>query len=623
MADDPQKDSLDEQIKLLVRTEQRLYRARNQRDQQLRRMNKLAEFALTTARLEQPAEIFDCLAQLAGKELELDLVLAISRTEGVPGWERTSWRDAKRESSSELELDDDLAQWLEAQDAPGTPQVNSRFLSKLESLLRLTASDREALIDQQGLAACLPLRSSSGSLYGMLIGLRTRPASFFSKRRIGELPLPFIQLIHSHTESALHDVFMKSELREQQSRLGESNRQLSLSLENLERTQQQLLQAKKMEAIGRLAGGIAHDFNNLLTVILGHAQLLHDRLPAASRDIKDVASVIQAGQRAAEIVGHLLSFSRRQRRRAVIVDLEDLVRGMVQMLGRLIGEHISLQLDVESKLPCIRADHMHLEQILMNFVVNARDAMPTGGTLTISVRSATGEEESGSEESRLTEPHLAIAVADTGHGMDAQTRTQIFEPFFTTKESRRGTGMGLATVYGLVKQNDGHVAVKSEVDHGSCFTVYFPVVEGRPDAPAERQAPTVEHAAGTILLAEDEKNIRDLFADVLRQEGYTVIAAEDGAQALVLAGEVEDRIDLVVCDVVMPNLGGVDLIRSLRANDPSLPVLFISGYTFDSLRAGELAGEPFLQKPFMPTELVARIRELLRRQRLRIVKHPG
>jgi PAS domain S-box-containing protein len=388
--------------------------------------------------------------------------------------------------------------------------------------------------------------------------------------------------------------------------------------------EEQLRQSQKMEAVGQLAGGIAHDFNNLLTAILGSTQLLlHSTGPDDPRR-EDIEAIQQAGLRAADLTRQLLAFSRRQVLAPKVLDVNAVVVNMDKMLRRLIGEHIALATVLDPAAGTVNADPGQLEQVLLNLAVNARDAMPDGGQLTIETARVTLGSEYAEQHHRLPPgDYVRLAVSDTGVGMDEATRAHLFEPFFTTKEVGKGTGLGLATVYGIVKQSGGYVWVYSEPGHGTTVKVYLPRVgdaggEGAAAAGAVpvTAAPEVREpyrGHETILLVEDAGPVRTLARRSLEGYGYTVLEAPDGRRALELAERYGAAIDLLVTDVVMPGLSGRELAERLARTRPDLRVLYTSGYTDDAMvRQGVLtAGVAFLQKPFVPETLARKVREVL------------
>jgi PAS domain S-box-containing protein len=382
------------------------------------------------------------------------------------------------------------------------------------------------------------------------------------------------------------------------------------------RLELQMRQAQKMEAVGRLAGGVAHDFNNLLTIITGYSGLLLQQMRPGEETWELLEEVRKAGDRAAALTQQLLAFSRRRGHAPQVLDLNTVVAGIATLLGRLIGADVRLEARLSPDTGPVRADAGQLEQVLMNLAVNARDAMPGGGTLTVE----TGNAELDGPD-LLAYPgqrpgrYSVLTVRDTGVGMDEATLARVFEPFFTTK-GEKGTGLGLATVYGIVHGSGGHIEVASEPGRGSTFRIYLPQVEGR-SVPGPAVAPSAElpHGRETVLLVEDEEAVRALARHVLRECGYTVLEAAEGEEALRVAAAHEGSIDLLATDVVMPRLGGRELAERLLPQRPGTRLLYMSGYANEALlQSGIAAGAAaFLQKPFLPHELAEKVRELLDR----------
>ena len=383
--------------------------------------------------------------------------------------------------------------------------------------------------------------------------------------------------------------------------------------------EEQLRQSQKMEAVGQLAGGIAHDFNNLLTAILGSTQLLLHNMPPSDPRREDAEEIKLAGLRAAELTRQLLAFSRRQVLAPKVLDLNAVVANMDRMLRRLLGEDIELVTSLDPTAGAVNADPGQLEQVLLNLAVNARDAMPppAGGRLSIETARFTLPEEHVERRHRLPPGDYAcLAVGDTGVGMDEATQAHLFEPFFTTKEVGKGTGLGLATVYGIVKQSGGYIWVYSEPGHGTTVKVYLPRVPGVAEAPAPSPAPAPREVRGgheTVLLVEDAAPVRALARRSLEAHGYRVLDASDGPGALELSARHGAPIDLLVTDVVMPGMSGRELAERLAPVRPGMKVLYTSGYTDDAMvRQGVLnAGVAFLQKPFVPDSLARKVREVL------------
>lgn len=378
---------------------------------------------------------------------------------------------------------------------------------------------------------------------------------------------------------------------------------------------EQLRQTQKVEAVGKLAGGVAHDFNNLLTVISGYAETLRDRVPDDELR-NDVDEIRRAAERAANLTRQLLAFSRRQVLQPQNLDLPVVVDRMSTLLTRLIGEHIRFDTRF-TRRPChVRVDKGQLEQVLLNLAVNARDAMPSGGNLTISIDTADVDAAFAAEHVDLAPgPYVALSVKDDGVGMTAEVASRAFDPFFTTKEQGKGTGLGLSTVYGIVKQSGGAVWIESRPGAGTTVRIYLPAVDSAPsDDATPTLSPTSAHQA-TILVAEDEQMVRDLVQRILSRAGYEVLTAADGLAALELAERRPATIDLLITDVVMPNLGGRDLARRILVTHPHVPVLFLSGYAHDNddLLAASPAATEFLQKPFANARLLEAVEGLLER----------
>jgi two-component system, cell cycle sensor histidine kinase and response regulator CckA len=372
-----------------------------------------------------------------------------------------------------------------------------------------------------------------------------------------------------------------------------------------------LRETQKLDAIGRLAGGVAHDFNNLLTVILGYATVLEKQLGAQDPLRKTAGEIRLAGEQAASVIGQLLAFSRKQMTQPRVLDLNGLVLGMRDVLQRVLGEDIELDVAPDAS-PCqVKADASQLTQAMMTLAVNARDAMPTGGKLIVETKRVWKEQK---DLGRPAGQYILLTVTDTGTGMDADTRRHVFEPFFTTKEPGKAAGLGLSSAYGIVQQNGGWIDLYSEIEHGTAFRIYLPEVSSGAPAPASPVLESPKVRTGTILLVEDQAAIRMLAEDVLSEAGYRVLAAGNGAAALRLASEHKGEIDLLVTDVVMPEISGPDLVDKLLPTRPDLPVLFISGYTDHALlRRGVIEeGTALLQKPFLPETLLAKVDEMVK-----------
>jgi two-component system, cell cycle sensor histidine kinase and response regulator CckA len=378
--------------------------------------------------------------------------------------------------------------------------------------------------------------------------------------------------------------------------------------------QAQLVKAQKMEAIGQLAGGVAHDFNNLLGVITGYSELLMRELPPESRERKRGEEIKRAADRAAALTRQLLAFSRRQVLQPKVLDLSESVAEVEKMMRRLIGENIQIITVSSPRLGKIRADAGQIEQVIMNLAINARDAMPGGGRLVIETGNVDLDETyTRTNPEAHAGPYVMLAVSDTGHGMDAKTMSRIFEPFFTTKEDGKGTGLGLATVYGIVRQSGGVVDVYSEPGHGTTFKVYLPRVEGAPETESAAAFEVPPRGSETILLVEDAEALRLLVRELLEGSGYTVLDAEAPDKALALVESTMGPIDLVLTDMVMPRMSGQELARRIVLLKPKTRVVFMSGYSEQAM-ANHATLEPgtlFLQKPFTMDVLMRTIRRAL------------
>jgi two-component system, cell cycle sensor histidine kinase and response regulator CckA len=388
----------------------------------------------------------------------------------------------------------------------------------------------------------------------------------------------------------------------------------------LKRTEEQLQQAQKMEAIGRLAGGVAHDFNNLMTVIMGYTMIAKESLSDAEGLRTALAEVQRAAERATGLTRQLLAFSRRQVLQPRLVDVNEALAGMEKMLRRLIGEDVELTIVPRSRERTILVDPGQLEQVVMNLAVNARDAMPRGGKLTIETADVTLDERYAAEHVGSSPGrHVMLAMSDTGCGMDAATKARAFEPFFTTKPVGKGTGLGLSTIQGIVEQSGGSIWLYSEPGLGTTFKIYFPRADGnaRPEPVAPSSSGSEPQGTETILLVEDDEPLRRLASLILRRAGYDVLEAGSGGDAILAAERHGPGIDLLLTDVVMPRMSGRELAERLRASDPSMRVLYASGYTDDAVvQHGVLERDvAFLQKPITAETLTRKVREVLDERR--------
>jgi signal transduction histidine kinase/ActR/RegA family two-component response regulator len=433
--------------------------------------------------------------------------------------------------------------------------------------------------------------------------------------------------LKSRAENMEAEVFRRSwELNEANRQLREANQELeafsySLSQEKAEalnalrESQEQLLQSQKLEAVGQLAGGVAHDFNNLLTVIGGYSEMLLKGAAPEDPSRQKILEIRKAAERAASLTRQLLAFSRKQVLQPKVLDLNSVVPDMGKMLRRMIGEDIELRTVLQPDLGNVKADPGQMEQVVMNLVVNARDAMRSGGTLTIETANAYLDETYARHHVAVVPgPYVMLAVSDTGTGMDEVTQQRIFEPFFTTKTLGKGTGLGLSTVYGIVKQSGGSIWAYSEVGKGTIFKVYLPRVDERAEEYKHVATLTdLPKGTETILLAEDAEMVRNLAKEVLETSGYRVLEATTGKAALRIAHQNQEQIHLLLTDVVMPEMSGRELANQLVLLHPEMRVLYMSGYTEDTIvHHGVLEeGINFIQKPFGPDTLSLKVREVL------------
>jgi len=376
--------------------------------------------------------------------------------------------------------------------------------------------------------------------------------------------------------------------------------------------EEQLRHAQKIETVGQLAGGIAHDFNNLLAAIIGHTELLSEYFSPTDPRAAEVTGILHAADVAASLTRRLVAFSCTQVLQPTVLDLDEVIGSTRGILGRLIGEHIELVTDPGPALRCVKVDRAQMEQILLNLAVNARDAMPGGGRLTLRTRHIRASGGNAHQLGLEERDYVMLSVADTGPGIDAAVKTRLFEPFFTTKERRSGTGLGLATVYGIVKQSGGHITVESEAGEGTTFTIYLPATVETASCHSVEPA-AVNGGSETVLIVEDDAAVRGLISDVLRRRGYRLLVADGGSQAIELMSAHEGSIDLLITDLVMSDMRGLAVADAVRAAGGDVKVLYISGYTEDVIMPSgfmETSGV-FLHKPFTPDALARKVRAVL------------
>jgi two-component system, cell cycle sensor histidine kinase and response regulator CckA len=387
----------------------------------------------------------------------------------------------------------------------------------------------------------------------------------------------------------------------------------SCSGDALHKSEKQLWQAQKMEALGRLAGGVAHDFNNALSVMLNHSALALRGLEPGSPARRHIEQVCQAAESAAGLTRRLLMCSRQRAVAPPVIDLRDTVTSMEPIVRRVLGEQVELLTKVSSERSCVKVDRAQIEQVIMNLAVNARDAMPRGGKLVVEVQNVVLDEVHASQHgSTKPGPYAILKVRDSGIGMDRETQQRIFEPFFTTKPVGNGSGLGLFTVFGTVQQSGGSIWLHSEPGAGTTFKVFLPRVGAEVELAERRSVPATLRGHETILLVEDEESLREVVSQILEDQGYQVFVAAHGAQALERASAHQGRIDLLLSDVVMPQIGGPELAKRLLLQRPDIKLLFMSGFTDDRIaHEGVLHAGVFIQKPFTATQLTGKVRTLL------------
>ena len=404
-----------------------------------------------------------------------------------------------------------------------------------------------------------------------------------------------------------------SDLEISRADLTERNIELDRILEELKLTHIQLLQAQKMEAVGQLAGGIAHDFNNILTAIIGFGTLLKmEEKDDLSRSY--INNILTSAERAANLTRALLTFSRKQIIRPKLLNLNDIIQRLEKLLSRLIGEDIELSVVLTDKDLTVMADSSQIDQVLMNLATNAQDAMPEGGSLTIKTECVQLDYEFIKRHGFNKPGHYALlSVEDTGTGMDEKTREKIFEPFFTTKEVGKGTGLGLAMVYGIVKQHDGYINVYSEPDRGTIFKIYLPLIKSTIEEEKEAILPMIERGTETVLLAEDNAQVRELIREVLTGFGYTVLEAKDGEEAIQVFYENREKIQLLILDVIMPKRNGKEVYDEIKMVRPDIEAIFMSGYDANIIYKKNIVEErfDFIPKPILPDELLRKVRKVL------------
>ncbi|HEY7519753.1 MAG TPA: GAF domain-containing protein [Methylomirabilota bacterium] len=550
------------------------------------RLQALLDVGREVSRIQPPTSLLERIAATCGRLLKTDSV-GIRLVEGDELVVAVAAGGAQEVMSTRrLKIGESLSGLVAASGA-------TLVLSDPASDPRLIAAHREAM-QRLGYRALVAVPIKAGERIAGVMSIQTRRLLGFSDEDI-----EVVTAFAAQVGVALHNDRLYDELQR--------------AYRELTQTQDQLLQSQKMEAIGRLAGGIAHDFNNLLTVIAGQTYMLRNQVGAGA--VRDgVERIEETAERAAELIRQLLAFSRKQVLQPGILQLNGIVENMAPMLVRVIGEDVELTTRLAPRLAHVKADPTQLEQVLMNLAVNARDAMPRGGELTLETANVTVDASYQAQHPEVAPgEYVALAVRDTGTGMDAETRRRLFEPFYTTKEPGKGTGLGLSTVYGIVKQSGGHIWVYSEPGRGATFTILLPAVNESAIAPVVVTSDDVPRGTETILLVEDERDVRALVRQVLQERGYRVVEASGPREALDLAGDGTRPIDLLLTDVIMPQMTGRVLADLVTAEQPALPVLFMSGYA-DSAAVDQgllQRGRAYLQKPFTPVQLARVVRRVL------------
>ena len=427
-----------------------------------------------------------------------------------------------------------------------------------------------------------------------------------------------LELIRLQNELRDQNKILEKTVQERTADLLASNLQLKQEIEERKKLKKELIQSQKMEAVGRLAAGVAHDFNNLLMIINGYSEFSQKGVSPDEPLYSHLEEIKKAVSRATALTRQLLTFSRKQVIQSQTVNLNDLIQEISKMLRRLIGEDVELNTNFDSSLNLLSADPGQLEQIIMNLAVNARDAMPKGGALTIQTANVILEENSSFKYAEnQSGSHVMLAISDTGCGIDEETLEKIFDPFFTTKEKGKGTGLGLSTVYGIVTQSNGIIDVSSELAKGTTFRIFLPGLKNTEIYPLTAPKPEISYQGSeTILVVEDDESVRTIVSRILKEHGYNVLEAENGIHAERIYQECKAPIHLILTDMVMPEKSGRELYESIRSLNSGIKFLFISGYSDNALLPHEECedGTSFLQKPIMPMELVKKVREMIDRE---------
>ena len=608
-------EELQAQRRLLVKTEHRLAQLRADSERQLEQIGIASDLATNLLDATTAHQAFELVVDQIVKFSAIEQMLFVSRTGS----------QIECTSVPDLPIAEVDAAIPEVMDSFGDSASLIR-VDVLESEIVESASIQEqflACVQQQTqigssrypqIAVFIPIHTDEEDYSCGIVArcVRADRTPYFRKVP-DEGDIPVFNLVAAHLGHAIRNLRLMEHIKERNELLETTNTQLENSLRELESTQLQLLQTSRMEAIGQLAGGVAHDFNNMLTVILNYAHLLTEMVEQEDASAF-IADIIDAGTRASQLTNQLLAFSRRQPFAPEKVLLFDVITGMANMLRRLIGEDITLTLEPGEEMPLIRADRTQVEQVLLNLVVNARDAVTSEGAIIVRLRRMERRDVLARGVTPVVDSDcfVVLEVSDNGSGMDHETQLKVFEPFFTTKEFGKGTGMGLATVYGIVQQHNATITIDSQLGEGTTFSIYFP---GQPPTgmhePIREEITPSLQASEVVLLAEDEPAIRRLIERLLTSSGYTVVSAQNGQEALAEADRLQE-IDLLVTDVVMPKMNGAQLAEALKKRWSDLKVLYISGYTDDIINEHGLDDNArMLRKPFTPNTLYGTVREVL------------
>lgn len=579
-------EALGEQVKLLTRTEQRLHRSQAAVDRQLSRIEALAEFSFRASATEETIEVAYRALEILANTFDVDAGYAATIGGGGPALRALG--DAGETVSAEAVLT--------AADRVQTVRVFDLNDASIDvGAMRTTLDIRDAKT-----LVLIALRGAEGDVLGALVAWKGDRRPSYYKDDLTDAHDAYLFALASHAARAIEGTTLTGTLRSRSEELARSNAHLTRSLKELESAQAALLESQKMDAIARLAGGLAHDFNNLMTVVLGHIDFIDEELPKAPSK-SALAEVRGAVQKASELTAQLLAFGREQPHRPVPTDLSTSVPQTLRSIVPALREDIAVSIESTPALPEVVIDRGHLDQILLNLVLNARDAMPDGGALWVRSRRSTHEDLDlvGIDSSATPSGYMALEVADSGEGMPQEVLDRMFEPFYTTKELGRGTGLGLASVHGLVRQNGGFIGANSAPDAGTRFVVLLPVVT----APSFQSRPD-DRTAPRILLVEDDDGIRGLAARVLDRDGFHVTTARDGIEGLSVLERL-GSVDLLITDVIMPRMGGAKLARRVRRQYGDVPVLYISGHPFDEIDVPSLDDglTHYLAKPFTPGAL--------------------